>query len=137
MKKRASAMLLAGLLLLGGCGQNDPVVTPAAEPVVTPDVGILASLDILALDQACIDLVYNLPDKGGEALIKRAESRHGLRQLTYMKELKMGNDRYRLIDIDHDDQEVTAAQAIADIKPGWVPDEYNTFAGRNPIKIKA
>lgn len=110
---------------------------PAAEPVVTPDVGIVASLDILALDQACVDLIYKLPDHGGEAVIKRIESRHGLRQLTYMKELKMGNDRYRLIDIDHDDREITAAEAVAEIKPGWVPDEYNTFAGRNPIKIKA
>ena len=107
-----------------------------AEPVVTPDVGILASLDILAVDQACVDLVYNLPEKGGEALIKRMESRHGLRQLTCMKELGMGNDRYHLIDIDHDDKEITAAEAVADIKPGWIPDEYNTFAGRNPIKIK-
>lgn len=108
-----------------------------AEPVVTPDVGILASLDILALDQACIDLVYSLPDGGGKALIERMESRHGLRQLSYMKEMGMGNDRYQLIDIDHDDQEITAAEAVADIAPGWVPDDYNTFAGRNPIKIKS
>jgi nicotinamidase-related amidase len=54
-----------------------------------------------------------------------------------MKEMGMGNDRYHLIDVDHEDREVTAAQAVADIAPGWVPDEYNTFAGRNPIKIKS
>ena len=107
---------------------------PAAEPVVTPDVGILASLDILAVDQACIDLIYNLPQGGGKAMIERVETRHGLRQLSYMKELGMGSDRYTLVDIDHDDQVITAAQAVADVLPGWEPDQYNTFPGRNKIK---
>ena len=37
------------------------------------------------------------------ALVERMESRHGLRQITYMKELGMGNDRYTLLDIDHGD----------------------------------
>ena len=104
---------------------------PAAEPVVTPDIGILASLDILAVDNACIDLIYNLPMGGGKALIERVETRHGLRQLSYMKELGMGNDRYTLIDIDHEDKEITAAEAVADVKPGWTPDKFNTFLGRN------
>ena len=102
-----------------------------AAPVVTPDVGILASLDILAVDNACIDLVYNLPDGGGKAIIKRVESRHGLRQLSYMKEMGMGNDRYELIDIDHEDRVITAAEAVKDIAPGWRPDKYNVFWGRN------
>ena len=102
-----------------------------AEPVVTPDIGLVASLDILAADNACIDLIYSLPDGGGKALIERVETRHGLRQLSYMKELGMGNDRYTLIDIDHDDAEITAAEAVKDVKPGWVPDKYNTFWGRN------
>ncbi len=102
-----------------------------AEPVVTPDVGIVASLDILAADNACVDLLYNLPDGGGKAMIERVETRHGLRQLSYMKELGMGNDRYTLIDIDHDDTEITAAEAVKDIKPEWIPDRYNTFWGRN------
>jgi hypothetical protein len=77
-----------------------------AEPVVTPDVGIVASLDILAADNACIDLLYSLPDGGGKTLIERVETRHGLRQLSYMKELGMGNDRYTLIDIDNNDAEM-------------------------------
>lgn len=102
-----------------------------AEPVVTPDVGILASLDILAVDNACIDLIYNLPDGGGKAMIERVETRHGLRQLSYMKELGMGNDRYRLIDIDNGDVEITAAEAVKDIEPVWKPDIYNIFWGRN------
>ena len=104
---------------------------PEAEPVVTPDVGILASLDILAVDNACVDLLYNLPDGGGKAMIERIETRHGLRQLSYMKELGMGNDRYTLIDIDNGDAVITAAQAVKDVKPGWKPDRYNVFWGRN------
>jgi len=102
-----------------------------AEPVVTPDVGIVASLDILAADSACVDLIYNLPDGGGKALIERIETRHGLRQLSYMKELGMGNDRYTLLDVDNGDAEITAAEAVRDVKPVWKPDRYNTFRGRN------
>ena len=105
----------------------------AAEPVVTPDVGILASYDILAVDNACVDLVYNLPYGGGKALIERIESRHGLRQLSYMKELGMGNDRYVLIDIDNDDKEITAKEAVKDVEPDWKPDMFNVFYGRNKI----
>ena len=110
---------------------------PEAEPVVTPDIGILASLDILAVDQASVDLIYNLPEGGGKALIERVETRHGLRQLSYMKELGMGNDRYTLIDIDHEDQEIDAAAAVKDIAPGWEPDAYNTFPGRNKIRPRS
>ena len=104
---------------------------PYAEPVVTPDVGILASLDILAVDNACMDLIYNLPEGGGKALIERVETRHGLRQLSYMKELGMGNDRYTLIDLDNNDAVITATEAVKDVNPEWKPDRYNTFWGRN------
>ncbi len=107
---------------------------PYAEPVVTPDIGIVASLDILAADNACMDLIYNLPEGGGRELVERVESRHGLRQLSYMKELGMGHDRYTLIDIDHDDAAITASEAVKDVKPGWKPDRYNTFWGRNKHK---
>ena len=104
---------------------------PGAEPVVTPDVGILASLDILAVDNACIDMIYSLPEGGGKAMIERVETRHGLRQLSYMKELGMGNDLYTLIDIDNGDEVITAAEAVKDIEPEWRPDFYNVFWGRN------
>ena len=107
---------------------------PAAAPVVTPDIGILASLDIRAVDNACMDLIYELPDGGGRAMIERVESRHGLRQLSYMKELGMGNDRYTLIDIDNGDRPISAAEAVKDVRPGWRPDRYNTFPGRNDLK---
>ena len=89
----------------------------AAEPVVTPNVGILASLDILAVDQASVDLVYAMKEEEHHALVERIESRHGLRQLTYMKELHMGNDRYRLIDIDNGDQEISLQDAVKDLAP--------------------
>ena len=89
----------------------------AAQPVVTPNIGIVASLDILAVDQASVDLVYALKDGDRKALVKRIQSRHGLRQLTYMKELGMGNDRYHLIDIDNDDKEITLQEAVKDVVP--------------------
>ena len=89
----------------------------AAEPVVTPNVGILASLDILAVDQASVDLVYAMKEEEHHALVERIESRHGLRQLTYMKELHMGNDRYHLIDIDNGDQEISPADAVENLAP--------------------
>lgn len=89
----------------------------AAQPVVTPNIGIVASLDILAVDQASVDLVYALKDDDRKALVKRIQSRHGLRQLTYMKELGMGNDRYHLIDIDNDDKEITLQEAVKEVVP--------------------
>lgn len=89
----------------------------AAQPVVTPNIGIVASLDILAVDQASVDLVYALKDGDRKALVKRIQSRHGLRQLTYMKELGMGNDRYHLIDIDNDDKEITLQEAVKEVVP--------------------
>ncbi len=89
----------------------------AAAPVVTPNVGILASRDILAIDQASVDLVYAMQEADRHALVERIESRHGLRQLTYMKELAMGNDRYRLLDIDNGDAPLRPEDAVRDVRP--------------------
>lgn len=89
----------------------------SASPVVTPNVGIFASLDILSVDQACVDAVYAMREDERHALVERIETRHGLRQLSYMKELGMGNDRYRLIDIDNDDAQITAADAVKNLSP--------------------
>ena len=88
-----------------------------AAPVVTPNVGILSSTDILALDQACVDLVYAMTEAEHHDLVERIESRHGLRQLSYMKELGMGNDRYILIDLDNGGKRITAAEAVKGLKP--------------------
>jgi uncharacterized protein len=68
-----------------------------AAPVKARDLGILASTDILAVEQASIDMVYRLPEPELHDLKERIESRKGLRQLSYMKEMKMGNDQYELI----------------------------------------
>lgn len=69
----------------------------AAEPTIG-DIGIVASTDILAVDQASIDMVYQRIDK--HDLVERIESRHGLHQLAAMRDLKMGNERYELISVD-------------------------------------
>lgn len=89
----------------------------AAQPVVTPNVGIIASTDILAADQASVDLVYAMKEKDHKDLVERMESRHGLRQLSYMKEMSMGNDKYVLIDIDHEDVRIDPKEAVKDVKP--------------------
>ncbi len=96
-----------------------------AAPVVTPDIGIAASLDILAVDQACVDLVYALPSGSGAALRERIESRHGHRQLSYMQEMGMGNRLYDLIDLDHDGKVILPSDAVAGVPEKWVPDAYN------------
>lgn len=88
-----------------------------AAPVVTPNVGILASLDILAIDQACIDIVYAMKEEEHHDLVERIESRHGLRQLTYMKELKMGNDKYVLIDLDNDEKRIYPQDTVINLTP--------------------
>ena len=89
----------------------------SATPVVTPNIGILASRDIVALDQACVDLVFAMGEKYNKELVERMTSRHGFRQISYMKELGMGNDRYKLIDIDHEGQEISQSDAVKYIKP--------------------
>ena len=88
-----------------------------AEQVVTPNVGILASTDILAVDQACIDLVYAMDEKDQAALRERIESRHGHRQLSYMEELGMGNRKYLLLDTDHEDARIQPRDAVKDVVP--------------------
>ena len=88
-----------------------------AMPVVTPNIGIVASTDILAADQACVDMVFAMREEDHKALTERMLSRHSMRQLSYMKELGMGNDRYRLIDLDNDDAVIDAAKAVEGVVP--------------------
>ncbi len=89
----------------------------AAEPVRTPNIGILASADILAVDQASVDLIYALKPEDGKYMRERIETRHGHRQLSYMAELGMGNRRYRLIDLDNGGQEIKSADAVRGVVP--------------------
>ena len=89
----------------------------AAQPVVTPNIGILASLDICAVDTASVDLVYALKPQDRKALAERIETRHGHRQLSYMKELGMGNDRYVLIDLDNREARISPLDAVSGVVP--------------------
>lgn len=88
-----------------------------AAPVTTPNVGILASVDILAADQASVDMIAAMSEEHHHDLIERIESRHGYRQLSYMKELGMGNDKYVLIDTDNGDRRIDAADAVEGVVP--------------------
>ncbi len=62
------------------------------------DIGILASYDPVALDQACVDLVYNAQD--GASLIERMESRNGIHTLEHAESIGLGSREYQLISID-------------------------------------
>lgn len=72
----------------------------SAEPPKARDIGILASTDILALDQASIDLLYQLPEAELHDLKERIETREGLHQLEYGEEMGIGTRKYELISID-------------------------------------
>ena len=63
------------------------------------DVGILASLDPVAIDQACVDLVYSSDDPGKKDLIERIESRHGIHTIEVAAEHGIGSREYELIEI--------------------------------------
>lgn len=67
------------------------------KPPTMADIGILASLDPVALDQACVDLVYAAPD--GEDVIQRIESRNGIHILEHAEAIGLGSRKYELINI--------------------------------------
>ena len=71
----------------------------AADPKIK-DIGILSSLDPVALDQACLDLVYASDDEGKADLIERIESRHGVHTIEAAAEIGVGSREYELIDMD-------------------------------------
>lgn len=89
----------------------------SAAKVVTPNVGILASLDICAIDTACVDIVYAMKEEESHDLKERIETRHGLRQLSYMQELSMGNMKYVLIDLDNDERRIYPIDCVKNLKP--------------------
>ncbi|MCR4673337.1 MAG: DUF362 domain-containing protein [Lachnospiraceae bacterium] len=88
-----------------------------AMPVVTPNVGILSSTDICAIDSASVDLIHAMTEEQHHDLWERMQSRHGFRQLSYMHELGMGNWKYILIDLDNGDAVITPKEAVKDVKP--------------------
>ena len=64
------------------------------------DIGILASTDPIAVDQACLDLVYNSTDPGKDKLIKRIESLHGIHTVEAAADLGIGSRDYELITLE-------------------------------------
>lgn len=70
-----------------------------AEDPCMKDIGILASLDPVALDKACIDLVYNSKDPGRDHLVERIESRNGTHTIDVAAEIGVGTKEYEIIEI--------------------------------------
>ena len=70
-----------------------------AEDPCMNDIGILASTDPVAIDEACIDLVKNSNDPGKEKLLERINSRNGLHTITCAEELGIGSREYELVEI--------------------------------------
>ncbi|MCI9246272.1 MAG: DUF362 domain-containing protein [Clostridia bacterium] len=71
-----------------------------AEDPCMKDIGILASLDPIAIDQACIDLVYNSNDPGRDHFIERVERQNGVHTIEAAVELGFGSREYELINVD-------------------------------------
>ncbi len=71
-----------------------------AEDPCMEDIGILASTDPIALDQACIDLVYQSKDPGRNHLVERIESRNGRHTIDVASTLGVGTKEYELIEIE-------------------------------------
>lgn len=74
--------------------------SPAPEPVCMADIGIAASLDPVALDQACLDLIYNSNDPGRDHMVERIDSLHGVHIIEVAEEMGLGTRDYELINID-------------------------------------
>lgn len=70
-----------------------------AEDPCMKDIGVLASLDPVALDKACLDLVYTSKDPGRDHLIERIESRNGVHIIEAAEKLGVGSTEYELIEI--------------------------------------
>ena len=71
----------------------------AAHPEMK-DIGILASLDPVALDKASVDLVYAAPENERRHLVERIESRNGTYTLKYAEEMGLGSQKYQLVTVD-------------------------------------
>ena len=71
-----------------------------AEDPCMKDIGILSSLDPIALDKACVDLIYNSKDSGRNHLIERIESRNGTHTIDMAEKLGFGTKEYEIIEIN-------------------------------------
>ncbi|MEE1187398.1 MAG: DUF362 domain-containing protein [Acutalibacteraceae bacterium] len=73
--------------------------TAQAEDPCMEDIGILASTDPVAIDQACMDLIYSSDDPGKDHFIERVESRHGIHTIEAAAELGFGTREYELVEV--------------------------------------
>lgn len=105
------SMAEAAQAVIGHCGENILYInvmnnlsvdcdcdSQPADPQMG-DVGILASLDPVALDKACVDQVYASPDHGRVHLIERMESRHGIHTLEHAEKMGIGSQKYELVQL--------------------------------------
>ena len=89
------------------------------------DIGILASIDPVALDRACLDLVFNhesVSDDDASALIRRIESLHGTHTVEYAEQIGLGTQAYNLINLDE-----SGESGMADLKDSEANKVYNVF----------
>ena len=70
-----------------------------AEDPAMADIGILASVDPVALDQACLDLVYASDDPGRDHLLERIESRNGVHTVEAAEKISVGSREYELVEM--------------------------------------
>ena len=106
------SMAEAAKAIIDHCGENILYISVANNLSVDCDcdsspespkmgnIGILASLDLVALDRACTDLVRSSEDNGKIHLIERIDSRHGMHTLDYAETLGIGNQKYELVKLD-------------------------------------
>ena len=105
------SMAEAAKAIIGHCGENILYISVAnnlsvdcdcdshpADPRMG-DIGVLASLDSVALDKACTDLVRASEDHGKIHLIERIDSRHGMHTLDYAEQIGLGSQKYQLIEL--------------------------------------
>ena len=70
-----------------------------AEDPCMEDIGILASTDPIAIDQACLDLVYASDDPGRDHFVERVETRHGIHTVEAAADLGFGSREYEIIEV--------------------------------------
>lgn len=103
-------------------------------PPRCPDIGILGSTDILAIDQASIDMVYAMPLAHRNDLVQRIESRSGLRQLEHMASLGMGNRQYDLVQLNAQDAPAITGGSVCEpwsYQPGVAGSSWISVFGRS------
>ncbi len=95
---------------------------PSPESPRMKDIGILASLDPVALDKACLDLVFSHESVAGDdasPLISRIKERHGTHTVEYAEQIGLGTQTYRLISLD----EPSSIEGA----PGEATELYNVY----------